>query len=164
MQSAREFVDEHRPAGGRRSSKRDLIVEVFLRQDGHLSAEALADLIRKADRRISRATVYRTLQWRVEAGSAGKGDFGGGKFDILEDSFKSPLDGKTMPTFEDEMRQEFAVGSHVVQRHDFIEGVRALIIDKDNAPKWNPASVEEVSEHLIDQIFAPLSADQQWEP
>jgi len=65
---------------------------------------------------------------------------------------------------EDEMRQEFAVGSHVVQRHDFIEGVRALIIDKDNAPKWNPASVEEVSEHLIDQIFAPLSADQQWEP
>jgi enoyl-CoA hydratase len=79
-------------------------------------------------------------------------------------SLKLLLDGKTMPTFEDEMRQEFAVGSHVVQRHDFIEGVRALIIDKDNAPKWNPASVEEVSEHLIDQIFAPLSADQQWEP
>ncbi|APR54092.1 enoyl-CoA hydratase/isomerase family protein [Sphingomonas koreensis] len=79
-------------------------------------------------------------------------------------SLKLLLDGKTMPTFEDEMRQEFAVGSHVVQRHDFIEGVRALIIDKDNAPKWNPANVEEVSDHLIDQIFAPLSADQQWEP
>ncbi|RSY87437.1 enoyl-CoA hydratase/isomerase family protein [Sphingomonas koreensis] len=79
-------------------------------------------------------------------------------------SLKLLLDGKTMPTFEDEMRQEFSVASHVVQRHDFIEGVRALIIDKDNAPKWNPASVEEVSDHLIDQIFAPLSADQQWEP
>jgi enoyl-CoA hydratase len=79
-------------------------------------------------------------------------------------SLKLLLDGKTMPTFEDEMRQEFAVGSHVVQRHDFIEGVRAVIIDKDNAPKWNPATAEEVSDHLIDQIFAPLSADQQWEP
>lgn len=79
-------------------------------------------------------------------------------------SLKLLLDGKTMPTFEDEMRQEFAVGSHVVQRHDFIEGVRAVIIDKDNAPKWNPATAEEVTDHLIDQIFAPLSADQQWEP
>jgi enoyl-CoA hydratase len=79
-------------------------------------------------------------------------------------SLKLLLDGKTMPTFEDEMRQEFAVGSHVVQRHDFIEGVRAVIIDKDNAPKWSPATAEEVSDHLIDQIFAPLPADQQWEP
>ncbi len=79
-------------------------------------------------------------------------------------SLKLLLDGKAMPTFEDEMRQEFAVGSHVVQRHDFIEGVRAVIIDKDNAPKWNPATAEEVTDHLIDQIFAPLSADQQWEP
>lgn len=79
MQSASEFVEKHRPAGGKRSSKRDLIVQVFLRQDGHLSAEELADLIRQADKRISRATVYRSLQWMVDAGIAGKVDFGGGK-------------------------------------------------------------------------------------
>lgn len=79
-------------------------------------------------------------------------------------SLKLLLDGKTMPTFEDEMRQEFAVGSHVVQRHDFIEGVRAVIIDKDNAPKWNPATAEEVSDHLIDQIFAPLPEGEAWTP
>lgn len=79
-------------------------------------------------------------------------------------SLKLLLDGKSMPTFEDEMRQEFAVGSHVVQRHDFIEGVRALIIDKDNAPKWNPATVEEVTDHLIDQIFAPLPEGEAWTP
>ena len=79
-------------------------------------------------------------------------------------SLKLLLDGKTMPTFEDEMRQEFAVASHVVQRHDFVEGVRALIIDKDNAPKWNPASAEEVSDHLIDQIFAPLPEGEAWTP
>lgn len=79
-------------------------------------------------------------------------------------SLKLLLDGKAMPTFEDEMRQEFAVASHVVQRHDFIEGVRALIIDKDNAPQWNPASAEAVSDHLIDQIFAPVSEDETWTP
>lgn len=79
-------------------------------------------------------------------------------------SLKLLLDGKTMPTFEDEMRQEFAVASRVVQRHDFIEGVRAVIIDKDNAPRWNPATPEDVSDHLIDQIFAPLPADQEWSP
>ncbi|WP_423602115.1 enoyl-CoA hydratase/isomerase family protein [Sphingomonas sp. MS122] len=79
-------------------------------------------------------------------------------------SLKLLLDGKAMPTFEDEMRQEFAVASHVVQRHDFVEGVRAVIVDKDNAPKWNPASAEEVSDHLIDQIFAPLPEGEAWTP
>ena len=79
-------------------------------------------------------------------------------------SLKLLLDGRAMPTFEDEMRQEFAVASHVVQRHDFIEGVRAVIIDKDNAPRWNPATPEGVSEHVIDQIFAPLGADEEWSP
>ncbi|MDO7843657.1 enoyl-CoA hydratase/isomerase family protein [Sphingomonas immobilis] len=73
-------------------------------------------------------------------------------------------EGAHMATFEDEMRQEYAVASHVVQRHDFIEGVRALIVDKDNAPKWNPASVESVSDHLIDQIFAPLPDGEAWTP
>ncbi len=89
MQSASEFVEKHRPAGGKRSSKRDLIVEVFLRQEGHLSAEALADLIRRADKRISRATVYRTLQWMVDAGIAGKVDFGGGRF-RFERAYRHP--------------------------------------------------------------------------
>lgn len=79
-------------------------------------------------------------------------------------SLKLLLDGRTMPTFEDEMRQEYAVGVRVVQRHDFIEGVRAVIVDKDNAPRWNPATPEAVSDHLIDQIFAPLPDDEAWSP
>ncbi|MCP3732429.1 enoyl-CoA hydratase/isomerase family protein [Sphingomonas sp. MG17] len=79
-------------------------------------------------------------------------------------SLKLLLDGATMPTFEDEMRQEFAVAAHVVQRHDFVEGVRALIVDKDNAPRWDPATPADVSDHLIDQIFAPLPDDQAWSP
>ncbi|MEH3046371.1 enoyl-CoA hydratase/isomerase family protein [Sphingomonas adhaesiva] len=79
-------------------------------------------------------------------------------------SLKLLLDGRTMPTFEDEMRQEYAVGARVVQRHDFLEGVRAVIVDKDNAPRWDPATPEGVSDHVIDQIFAPLPDAEAWTP
>ena len=79
-------------------------------------------------------------------------------------SLRLLLEGATMPTFEDEMRQEYAVGAHVVQRHDFLEGVRAVIVDKDNAPAWNPATPEGVTDHIIDQIFAPLPDGEAWTP
>ena len=83
------FIDSLRPAGGRRSNKRDLIVNVFLRQEGHLSADQLVDLIRREDHKISRATVYRTLQWMVDAGIARKVDFGEGRF-RFEHSYRHP--------------------------------------------------------------------------
>ncbi|RHW16943.1 enoyl-CoA hydratase/isomerase family protein [Sphingomonas gilva] len=79
-------------------------------------------------------------------------------------SLKLLKDGAGMQDFADEMRQEYAVGSRVVQRHDFLEGVRAVIVDKDNAPRWDPATPEGVSDHVIDQIFAPLPADEEWTP
>jgi Fur family ferric uptake transcriptional regulator len=78
-----------KPAGGKRSSKREQIVNVFLNQEGHLSADDLVDLIRREDHRISRATVYRTLQWMVDAGIARKVDFGEGRF-RFEHSYRQP--------------------------------------------------------------------------
>jgi Fur family ferric uptake transcriptional regulator len=89
MLSPAEFVDTHRPAGGRRSGKRDRIVDLFLRQSGHLAADELVALIRRDDRSISRATIYRTLQWMVEAGIARRVDFGGGKF-RFEHAYRHP--------------------------------------------------------------------------
>ena len=89
MQSASEFVEKLRPAGGRRSNKRDFIVGIFLQQEGHLSAENLVDLIRAKDARISRATIYRTLQWMVEAGIARRVDFGEGRL-RFEHSYRHP--------------------------------------------------------------------------
>jgi Fur family ferric uptake transcriptional regulator len=82
-------LDRLRPAGTKRSSKRDLIVNAFLRQEGHLSADDLVDLIKHEDHRISRATVYRTLQWMEEAGIARKVDFGEGRF-RFEHSYRHP--------------------------------------------------------------------------
>ncbi len=89
MESTAAYIDSLRPAGSKRSGKRDLIVNVFLRQEGHLSADDLVDLIRREDHRISRATIYRTLQWMVEAGIARKVDFGEGRF-RFEHSYRHP--------------------------------------------------------------------------
>ena len=89
MDAQSTYLERLRPAGGKRSSKRDLIVSVFLRQDGHLSADDLVDLMRQEDQKISRATVYRTLQWMVDAGIARKVDFGEGRF-RFEHSYRHP--------------------------------------------------------------------------
>jgi Fur family ferric uptake transcriptional regulator len=87
--SALPDLTKLKPEGGKRSSKREQIVNVFLQQEGHLSADDLVDLIRREDKRISRATVYRTLQWMVDAGIARKVDFGEGRF-RFEPSYRQP--------------------------------------------------------------------------
>ena len=87
----REAVDltRLRLAGGKHSSKRDQILRIFLQQEGHLSADDLFDLVRREAPGIGRATVYRTLQWMVEAGVARKVDFGEGR-SRYEPSFGHP--------------------------------------------------------------------------
>ncbi len=73
-------------------------------------------------------------------------------------------EGAKMPDFAAEMTQEYAIGSRVVAMHDFLEGVRALIVDKDNSPKWDPPTPESVSDEWIDAIFAPLPENEKWTP
>jgi enoyl-CoA hydratase len=72
--------------------------------------------------------------------------------------------GSRLESFADNMMMEYRIASRVLVRHDFVEGVRAVIVDKDNAPKWNPATPEGVTDALIDEIFAPLPADEEWKP
>jgi enoyl-CoA hydratase/carnithine racemase len=60
--------------------------------------------------------------------------------------------------FETCMRAEFRIVSRVIQAHDFYEGVRAVIVDKDNAPRWQPATLAAVSEADVERHFAPLGA------
>jgi Fur family ferric uptake transcriptional regulator len=78
-----------RPAGSKRSSKRDRILNVFFRQERHLTADDLSDLVHREDPQIGRATVYRTLQWMVDAGIARKVDFGEGR-SRFEPSYRHP--------------------------------------------------------------------------
>jgi hypothetical protein len=55
-------------------------------------------------------------------------------------------EGARMASFEDEMSMEFRLASRVALLPDFAEGVRACLIDKDQAPRWNPPTLEDVGE------------------
>ena len=79
-------------------------------------------------------------------------------------SLRIVYDGGLTTDFADEMRQEYAVASRVVQRHDFVEGVRALLVDKDNRPTWDPPTPGAVTQHVVDQIFAPMPPGEEWTP
>lgn len=59
-------------------------------------------------------------------------------------------------SFRDCMQIEFRLTERIQRGHDFYEGVRATIIDKDGAPKWVPATLEDVKPWLLDDYFAPL--------
>ncbi len=56
------------------------------------------------------------------------------------------------------MRTEFRLVSRIVYGHDFYEGVRAVIVDKDNQPLWQPAALADVSDAEVARHFAPLDS------
>jgi enoyl-CoA hydratase len=62
--------------------------------------------------------------------------------------------------FETCMRAEFRIVSRLIHGSDFYEGVRAVIVDKDNKPRWQPPTLAQVSEAEVEQHFAPLGADE----
>jgi enoyl-CoA hydratase len=82
----------------------------------------------------------------------------------LKVSFRQLREGARMQSFADEMRQEYRIACRVSSRHDFLEGVRALIVDKDNKPAWNPSTLEGVTTAILDEIFAPMPAGEEWSP
>lgn len=61
--------------------------------------------------------------------------------------------------FEECMRLEYRIAIHMLEGHDFFEGIRAVVIDKDQSPRWEPASVEEVSEAEVAAYFAPVEEE-----
>jgi enoyl-CoA hydratase len=73
-------------------------------------------------------------------------------------------EGARRADFAEEMRAEYRLAARMMLRPDFAEGVRAVLIDKDNAPHWDPATPEGVTEEILDEIFAPLAEDAEWTP
>ena len=62
--------------------------------------------------------------------------------------------------FDDAMRLEFRIVQRVLAGHDFFEGVRAVLIDKDQEPRWRPATLDDVDEAAIEAYFAaPAGGD-----
>jgi enoyl-CoA hydratase len=63
-------------------------------------------------------------------------------------------------SFEACMQTEFRIVSRIIHGHDFYEGVRAVIVDKENAPHWQPAVLADVAAAEIARHFAPLARDE----
>lgn len=72
--------------------------------------------------------------------------------------------GASCTTFADNMAMELRGASRAITRPDFAEGVRALLVDKDNAPQWQPARPEDVTEDIVARLFAPLPPEHEWKP
>ena len=65
--------------------------------------------------------------------------------------------------------QEYRIVQNCMRSSDFREGIRALLVDRDNNPKWDPSSLEAVSDEKIKAYFEPLGdndldvfADKNW--
>lgn len=58
--------------------------------------------------------------------------------------------------FDANMVMEYRLCQRFMADHDFCEGVRAVLIDKDKAPAWRPASLDAVGDEIVDAYFAPL--------
>jgi len=62
--------------------------------------------------------------------------------------------------FGEAMQLEFRIVSRIPKGHDFYEGVRAVVIDKDQSPTWRPAALEELDPEAVAAYFAPLGASE----
>ncbi len=82
----------------------------------------------------------------------------------LKVSLRQMRTGAGMSSFAEVMAMEYRLGGRAVRTHDFQEGVRAVILDKDNQPRWSPATLEGVSCAMLDELFAPLAPEEAWTP
>ena len=79
-------------------------------------------------------------------------------------SLRQLAESLKLDDFADNMAMEYRLAGRVLMRPDFAEGVRAVIVDKDYKPQWNPATPEEVTDELIASFFAPLPSNEEWKP
>jgi enoyl-CoA hydratase len=72
--------------------------------------------------------------------------------------------GRAATRFEQALTLEYRLCTRLVDRRDFREGVRAVVIDKDKAPVWDPPHLEMVTDADLEALFAPLPPNQAWAP
>jgi enoyl-CoA hydratase len=137
---------------------------------GHFAGSPPAARIEQNLPNIARLFAPDTLEEIIAALEAEDSDWAQSELATL--SAKSPTsckvslrllrEGAERESFEEEMRAEYALACRVVQTHDFVEGVRALLIDKDNSPTWQPAAPAAVLDDTVDQLFVPLPPEEAW--
>jgi len=63
---------------------------------------------------------------------------------------------RTLPSLEEALNVEFRLTVRLLEHGEFLEGVRALLVDKDKSPKWNPPSLAGVTDEMVAQFLSPL--------
>ncbi len=76
-------------------------------------------------------------------------------------AFEAITQAKTLSSLEDCLALEYRFSYRALTGHDFYEGVRALVIDKDKKPKWEPAQLEDVTPAMARGLLGPIG-DQEW--
>lgn len=133
--------------------------EVLQRFEGDSGPSELVDL----RARIDACFGAETLDAVLEALAGEPSGWGAAQLEILNGksptslavTFRQLRTGRDLD-FEDAMRLEYRLVHRFLEGHDFREGVRALIVDKDNDPRWQPAELAEVEPGAVDAYFAPL--------
>jgi enoyl-CoA hydratase len=114
--------------------------------DDCFSADSVLDILARLDRAAGEGSEFAA---KTAAGMRTKSPTS------MNLAFEQVRRGAAMD-FEEAMKTEFRIVSRIGDGHDFHEGVRAVLIDKDNQPRWQPASLEEVDRAVIDHHFASL--------
>jgi len=68
--------------------------------------------------------------------------------------------GRAAATLQDCLIIEYRAACRALRGHDFLEGIRAAVIDKDKQPRWSPERLDEVGEDLIDEHLAPADGEE----
>ena len=74
----------------------------------------------------------------------------------LKATLEAVIRARKLETLEDALAVEFRLCTHLFENGEFIEGVRALLVDKDKSPKWSPPRLEDVSVAMVEALFAQV--------
>ncbi len=77
----------------------------------------------------------------------------------LKVTFRQIREGR-VASLKEQLKTEFRLTSRLLTHPDLREGVRAALIDKDRSPKWQPATLAEVTDDMVDACFAPLGTEE----
>jgi enoyl-CoA hydratase/carnithine racemase len=140
------------PLNSALAQDRGVIDQVFFRvfdddNDGDHSLECIVDSLKALDTEFARSTL-KVLQTMSPTS--------------LKVTLEGLRRGSKLTSIKDDFVMEFRMVQGIMRNHDFYEGIRARLIDKDNTPQWKPPTLEEVTPDMVASFFEPI--EYEWEP
>ncbi len=138
----------------------DDVEEVLRGFSAECEPSSLADMRQNIDRHFSKDSVEDIMSSLEEEGSEWalkQSKIMAAKSPTSQKiAYRQMREGAKVP-FAECMKIEWRIVNRICSAPDFFEGIRAVVIDKDNAPKWRPATLDLVRSADVEAYFAPLS-------